>query len=56
MVEDVEQRVSKALSEEIHRLSVLIDEFSVPFHTDLLVLNVYKRELHQHVENGLGTT
>ncbi|XP_076670680.1 mitochondrial assembly regulatory factor [Andrena cerasifolii] len=55
MVEDVEQRVSKALSEEIHRLAVLIDEFSVPFHTDSLVLNVYKRELHTHVENGLGS-
>ncbi|XP_076242665.1 mitochondrial assembly regulatory factor isoform X1 [Calliopsis andreniformis] len=55
IVEDVEQRVSKALSEEIHRLAVLVDEFSVPFHTDLLVLNVYKRELHKHVENGLGS-
>ncbi|CAK9799322.1 Transmembrane GTPase Marf [Anthophora quadrimaculata] len=55
MVEDVEQRVSKALSEEIRRLAVLIDEFSVPFHTDPLVLNVYKRELHTHVENGLGS-
>lgn len=56
MVEDVEQRVSKALSEEIRRLSVLIDEFSVPFHSDSLVLNVYKRELHSHVENGLGNS
>ncbi|XP_078046525.1 mitochondrial assembly regulatory factor isoform X2 [Augochlora pura] len=55
MVEDVEQRVSKALSEEIHRLAVLIDEFNVPFHTDPLVLNIYKRELHTHVENGLGS-
>ncbi|XP_076648384.1 mitochondrial assembly regulatory factor isoform X1 [Halictus rubicundus] len=55
MVEDVEQRVSKALSEEIHRLGVLIDEFNVPFHTDPLVLNIYKRELHTHVENGLGS-
>ncbi|XP_066585247.1 transmembrane GTPase Marf isoform X2 [Prorops nasuta] len=55
MVEDVEQRVSKALSEEIRRLAVLIDEFSVPFHPDSLVLNVYKRELHTHVENGLGS-
>lgn len=54
IVEDVEQRVSKALSEEIRRLAVLIDEFSVPFHTDPVVLNVYKRELHTHVENGLG--
>lgn len=55
MVEDVEQRVSKALSEEIRRLAVLIDEFSVPFHSEPLVLNVYKRELHNHVENGLGS-
>ncbi|XP_043269908.1 transmembrane GTPase Marf isoform X2 [Venturia canescens] len=55
MVEDVEQRVSKALSEEIRRLAVLVDEFSVPFHPESLVLNVYKRELHTHVENGLGS-
>lgn len=54
MVEDVEQKVSKALNEEIRRLAVLIDEFSVPFHPEPLVLNVYKRELHTHVENGLG--
>ncbi|XP_026474458.1 transmembrane GTPase Marf-like [Ctenocephalides felis] len=55
MVEDVEQRVSKALSEEIRRLAVLVDEFSLPFHAEPLVLNVYKRELHAHVENGLGS-
>lgn len=55
MVEDVEQRVSKALSDEIRRLSALIDEFCVPFHPESLVLNVYKRELHSHVENGLGS-
>lgn len=53
-VEDVEQRVSKALNEEIRRLAVLVDEFNVSFHPDSLVLNVYKRELHSHVENGLG--
>ncbi|XP_032679191.1 transmembrane GTPase Marf isoform X1 [Odontomachus brunneus] len=55
MVEDVEQKVSKALNEEIRRLAVLVDEFSVPFHPEPLVLNVYKRELHTHVENGLGS-
>uniref|UniRef100_A0A0A9XFN8 Transmembrane GTPase Marf n=2 Tax=Lygus hesperus TaxID=30085 RepID=A0A0A9XFN8_LYGHE len=33
MVEDVEQRVSKALSEEIRRLSTLVDEFNIPFHS-----------------------
>jgi mitofusin len=45
--------VSKALSEEIRRLSVLVDEFNLPFHSEQLVLNVYKKELHHHVENGL---
>ncbi|XP_017781790.1 PREDICTED: transmembrane GTPase Marf isoform X2 [Nicrophorus vespilloides] len=55
MVEDVEQRVSKALSEEIRRLSNLVDEFNLPFHPEPLVLNVYKKELHLHVEAGLGS-
>ncbi|XP_029677132.1 transmembrane GTPase Marf isoform X1 [Formica exsecta] len=55
IVEDVEQRVSKALNEEIRRLAVLVDEFNVPFHPEPLVLNVFKRELHVHVENGLGS-
>ncbi|KAJ8978483.1 hypothetical protein NQ317_002070 [Molorchus minor] len=55
MVEDVEQRVSKALNEEIRRLSTLVDEFSLPFHSEPLVLNVYKKELHLHVETGLGS-
>lgn len=47
--------MSKALSEEIRRLAVLVDEFSLPFHTEPLVLNVYKKELHSHVESGLGS-
>lgn len=55
MVEEVEQKVSKALNEEIWRLNVLIDEFSLPFHTEPLVLNVYKKEINSHVENGLGS-
>lgn len=55
MVDDVEQRVSRALSEEIRRLAVLVDEFNVPFHPEPLVLNVYKKELHMHVEQGLGS-
>lgn len=54
MVEEVEQKVSKALNEEIYRLGVLVDEFTLPFHTDALVLNVYKKEINGHVENGLG--
>lgn len=55
MVEDVEQRVSNALNEEIRRLSTLVDEFNLPFHSEALVLNVYKKELHLHVETGLGS-
>lgn len=43
------------MNEEIRRLAVLVDEFSVPFHPEPLVLNVYKRELHSHVEQGLGS-
>lgn len=48
-------QVSNALNEEIRRLSVLVDEFAEPFHPDPLVLNVYKRTLHSHVEAGLGS-
>lgn len=55
MVEEVEQKVSKALNEEIWRLNVLVDEFNLPFHTDALVLNVYKKEMNGYVENGLGS-
>ncbi|XP_037950957.1 transmembrane GTPase Marf-like isoform X1 [Teleopsis dalmanni] len=55
MVEEVEQKVSKALNEEIWRLGVLIDEFNMPFHTEPLVLNIYKKELNSHVESGLGS-
>ncbi|KAK3104427.1 hypothetical protein FSP39_001827 [Pinctada imbricata] len=54
MVEDVENKVSYALNEEIRRLSSLVDEFDRPFHPDEMVLNVYKKELHAHVEEGLG--
>ncbi|CAG9805485.1 unnamed protein product [Chironomus riparius] len=55
MVEEVEQKVSKALNEEIWRLNVLVDEFNLPFHTDALVLNVYKKEMNAYVETGLGS-
>lgn len=54
VVEDVEQRVSKALNAEIRRLSSLVNDFNVRFHAEPLVLNVYKRELHSYVESGLG--
>jgi len=55
LVEDVEYKVAKALSEEIRRLSVLVDEFSDPFHPDPLVVNVYKSKLNHHLESGVGS-
>jgi len=54
IVEDVEYKVAKALSEEIRRLAVLVDEFSDPFHPDPLVVNVYKSKLNHHMESGVG--
>ncbi|XP_065568115.1 transmembrane GTPase Marf-like [Artemia franciscana] len=56
MVEEVEIKVSKALSEEIRRLSALVEEFSEPFDSNLLVLNEYKKKLHKHVDYGLVTS
>merc|ERR1719412_1267732 len=55
IVEDVEYKVAKALSEEIRRLSVLVDEFNDPFHPDPLVVNVYKSKLNHHIESGVGS-
>ena len=55
IVEDVEYKVAKGLSEEIRRLSVLVDEFSDPFHPDPLVVNVFKSKLNHHIENGVGS-
>lgn len=54
MTEEVERKVSSALTDEIRRLAVLVDEFNQPFDTNPMVLNQYKKELHAHVENGLG--
>jgi hypothetical protein len=45
--------VSSALSEEIDHLSELVNEFNLPFYSEQPGLNVYKRELYRHVENGL---
>ena len=47
--------VSAALTEEIGRLSLLVNDFEKPFSSDQLVLSVYKKELHTHVERGLGS-
>ena len=47
--------MSKALSDEIDHLSVLVDEFNLPFHPEQPDLNEYKKKLLHHVENGLGS-
>ncbi|XP_041377869.1 mitofusin-2-like isoform X1 [Gigantopelta aegis] len=54
MVEEVERKVSSALNDEIRRLSLLVEEFDRPFHHDPMMLAIYKKELHAHVEEGLG--
>ncbi|XP_066504462.1 mitofusin-1-like [Hoplias malabaricus] len=52
--EQVENQVSNAMAEEICRLSVLIDEFHSDFHPSPHVLKLYKSELLNHVEKGMG--
>ncbi|XP_076451917.1 mitofusin-2-like isoform X2 [Babylonia areolata] len=54
MVEDVERKVATALNDEIRRLSLLVEEFDRPFHPDQMLVTVYKKELHAHVEQTLG--
>ncbi|CAH3883191.1 unnamed protein product [Pieris brassicae] len=55
MVESVEHKVSLTLSQEIRRLSALVDEYDTPFRTERAALEQYKRSLHRHVESGLGS-
>lgn len=55
MVESVEHKVSLTLSQEIRRLSALVDEYDVVFKPERGALEQYKRSLHKHVESGLGS-
>ncbi|CAH2266418.1 jg1014 [Pararge aegeria aegeria] len=55
MVESVEHKVSLTLSQEIRRLSALVDEYESPFRNERAALEQYKRALHRHVESGLGS-
>ena len=48
-------QVSLTLSQEIRRLSALVDEFDNPFRAERAALEQYKRSLHRHVEAGLGS-
>ncbi|XP_062868903.1 mitofusin-1b [Trichomycterus rosablanca] len=52
--EEVANQVSNAMANEICRLSVLMDEFNADFHPSPHVLKIYKSELLNHVERGMG--
>lgn len=54
LVQQVEIQVQTAMAEEIRRLSVLVSEYSKSFNPDPICLTVYKKDLHAHVEKGLG--
>ncbi|XP_041913833.1 mitofusin-1-like isoform X2 [Alosa alosa] len=54
ITEEVEQKVSNAMAEEICRLSVLVEEFHSDFHPSPHVLKMYKNELLTHIEEGMG--
>ncbi|VVC96648.1 unnamed protein product [Leptidea sinapis] len=55
MKEKIGKMVSLTLSQEIRRLSALVDEYDTPFRTERSALEQYKRALHRHVESGLGS-
>ena len=42
------------MTDEIRKLSTLVDQFDKPFHSDPLVIKVYKEELQKYIESGLG--
>ncbi|KAJ8418928.1 hypothetical protein AAFF_G00004270 [Aldrovandia affinis] len=54
VTEEVAEKVSNAMADEICRLSVLIDEFHSDFHPSPHVLKLYKSELLKHIEEGMG--
>ncbi|XP_041070329.1 mitofusin-1-like [Carcharodon carcharias] len=54
VTEEVEAKVSAAMTDEICRLSTLVDEFHGDFHSSPPVLKFYKNNLHKHIEEGLG--
>ncbi|XP_072164563.1 mitofusin-2-like [Diadema setosum] len=54
VAEQSESKVSATMTDEIRRLSLLVDQFDKPFHPETLVVQVYKEELQKHVEAGLG--
>ncbi|XP_064418338.1 mitofusin-1 [Latimeria chalumnae] len=51
---EVESKVSTAMTDEIRKLSVLVDEFHSDFHPVSQVMKLYKNELNMYIEEGLG--
>uniref|UniRef100_A0A673Z3T9 Mitofusin 1b n=1 Tax=Salmo trutta TaxID=8032 RepID=A0A673Z3T9_SALTR len=51
---EVESKVSSAMGKEICRLNVLIEEFHSDFHPSPHILKLYKSELLNHIEEGMG--
>ena len=49
-IENIQQEMTSA---DIHCLSELINEFDFPFRSEQHHLHLYKRELLNHIENGL---
>ncbi|XP_022096331.1 mitofusin-2-like isoform X1 [Acanthaster planci] len=54
IAEQAETKVSAAMTDEIRKLSLLVDQFDRTFQSDPLVIKVYKEELQKHLEAGLG--
>ena len=54
LVQEVEGKVCSALTEEIRRLNILVNDYDKPFSPEAHALASYKKELHSHVERGLG--
>jgi mitofusin len=54
LVQEVEGKVCSALTEEIRRLNILVNDYDKPFNPEAHFLEAYKKELHSHVEKGLG--
>ncbi|MGH0154606.1 UNVERIFIED_CONTAM: hypothetical protein FKN15_031364 [Acipenser sinensis] len=54
VTEEVETKVSSAMTDEICRLSGLVDEFYSDFHPSPQVLELYKNALNKHIEEGMG--
>ncbi|CAF1102577.1 unnamed protein product [Brachionus calyciflorus] len=55
VMDDVEKNVALTLNDEIKKINILIDEYERPFHPEENQLNWYKKELHDYLEQRLGS-